>query len=78
MDDFTAAWNRWQRDCLAEYNERYGEERQYYEPPGEHHDPSEVVEFSEAGHAYPHSAWGMGFLSHAVTPWLNSRHFRER
>lgn len=77
---FFAAYCQWQTDCLQEYNERFGEDRRYFEQPDEYPDdyePGQLVEFSEDGDAYPHGRGGTGHIRKAVTPWKDSPHWRE-
>lgn len=78
-DGFFLAYDRWQADCLREFNERYGSffgARKYYDwrETGAS-DPEKVVEFSDAGGAYPHSRFGIDYIPNAVTPWRESPHF---
>lgn len=75
---FDASHDAWLADCLAEYNHRFSEDRQYcqapeLEPAG--YDPEQLVEFSENGDAYPHSAFGTGHIRAAVTSWNDSPHW---
>lgn len=68
------AYDAWQRDCLAEWNKRNGDNRTSFDWTGEQ-DPVDVVEFGENGSAYPHGTGGTGFVRSAVTPWQNSPHY---
>lgn len=75
-DDFWTRYERWQDDCLAEFNEKYGEHRLYHSMP-EEYKPWQLVEFSDMGDAYPHGIGGTGHIKNAVTPWYESPHYRE-
>ena len=72
---FCAAYENWQADCLAEWNERHGDNRRFACVPDGDYMPGEVVEFSEGGDAYPHGCGGTGHVARAVTPWASSVHF---
>ena len=72
-----AAYERWQADCLSEWNERFNDQRTMYVAPGDDYDPGLLVEFAEDGDAYPHGAGGTGHVRQAVTPWAKSEHFME-
>jgi hypothetical protein len=75
-DRWETAYRRWLADCLREFNARYGEQRRLL--ADDHANPGDVVEFAEDGSAYPHGAGGTNWIPHAVTPWAQSVHFRER
>ena len=62
-------YDKWQEQALQEYNNKFHENRLYYEVPAGDYDPAGVVEFSENGGAYPHSAFGTGYIPHAVSPY---------
>lgn len=73
---FDESYNRWLDDCLAEYNEKYDENRTIHTITSDDYDPDQLVEFSDVGSAYPHSAaGGTSWVPHAVTPWVNSTHY---
>lgn len=74
-DEFFAAYDRWEQDCLQEYNEKFGENRTLIE--SDDYEPGDVVEFSEDGSAYPHGRGGTNHIPNAVTPWKDSPHFME-
>jgi len=74
VNSFHAAYTAWLKNCLREYNERFGESRKYYETPDHDYDPGDLVEFSEAGDAYPHGIGGTAHIRDAVTPWEASSH----
>ena len=76
--EFAAAYDAWLADCLAEYNARYNESRRYFVRPDNYpgdYCPSQLVEFSDEGDAYPHGIGGMGHICCAVTPWRESPHY---
>lgn len=67
---------QWQSDCLAEFNERFGEQRTLYAAPEDgDYEPGDLVEFAENGDAYPHGRGGTGHITKAVTPWEKSEHY---
>lgn len=75
---FCQAYEKWQADCLEEYNKRYNEERKFFAMPDEFPDdyePGQLVEFAEDGDAYPHGYGGTGHITKCVTPWAKSPHF---
>ncbi len=77
MEDKDKFWDdylKWREDCLIEFNEKYGAmygERKYHsyedaEAAGDADKPDLLVEFSENGSAYPHGAFGIGYIPDAV------------
>lgn len=65
------AYEAWERDCLAEWNRRYGEKRVLgVNGPN-------CIEFSEDGDAYPHGIGGTNWVARAVTPWRESPHYMD-
>jgi len=74
-DELLRAHRRWQQDCLGEWNARTGEGRTHFEDDGTVERPEQLVEFSEAGDAYPHGAGGTNWVRGAVTPWGRSPHY---
>ena len=78
---FWKNYRRWLDDCLEEWNtEREGMvigPRQYHQQSvsDDAADPLNLVEFSEAGDAYPHGIGGIGHVRNAVTPWEQSQHW---
>ena len=75
--DFFDQYEKWQDDCLAEYNQRFGENRKFHTDNNINTYSSKLVEFSQNGHAFPHGIGGTNFIENAVTPWYESRHFIE-
>jgi len=75
-DSWDDAYERWQKDCLAAYNERFREHRALYAIPEGEYDPGDLVEFGENGAAYPHGAGGINYIPNAVAPWTESEHYR--
>jgi len=74
--DWYTAYEQWQKDCLAEYNERFRESRSLYAAPDDgDYEPGDLVEFGEDGTAYPHGAGGINYIPNAVTPWVESEHY---
>lgn len=73
MNEFFRQYEKWQADCLAEYNEKFGESRTLV-PEGDYN-PGDVVEFGENGSAYPHGSGGTNYIPNAVTPWAQSPHY---
>jgi hypothetical protein len=77
---FCVEYDKWLQNCLGEFNQRYNEARKFYQLPDQFPDdyePGQLVEFSEAGDAYPHGSGGTGHIRNAVTPWKDSPHFTE-
>lgn len=74
---FAEQYERWQNDCLTEFNRKFGEQRTLHTAPDNDYDPGELVEFGEDGTAYPHGIWGTNFIPKAVTPWNQSPHYVE-
>ena len=77
MSQFDGAYRRWEDDCLAQYNERFNEQRKFHSSSvPQDADPDDLVEFGQDGSAYPHSKLGgTGFVPNAVTPWRKSPHY---
>ena len=73
-------YEKWLESCLKEYNEKYNENRKYYdfeEANEKDADPDELVEFAEDGTAYPHSWFGTNYIKNAVTSWQDSEYYME-
>lgn len=66
---FLDIYDQWLVACLAEYNEKFGESRHFFQVPQGNYDPGDVVEFAEDGTAYPHGKGGVNYIRNAVTPW---------
>ncbi len=73
--NFFAQYDKWQADCLEEYNRKFGENRTLI-PEGDY-EPGTVVEFAEDGSAYPHGAGGTNWIPNCVTPWEQSEHYTK-
>ena len=73
MNTFFENYRKWEDDCLAEYNEQYGENRILLRDAPEDYNPDDVIEFSEEGEGYPHSIFGIGYIKDCVTPWELSK-----
>ena len=66
MTAWDRAYDRWEADCLDEWNAKYSDVL------GEKTlgtDGSSCIEFAENGSAYPHGIGGTLHMSRAVTRW---------
>jgi hypothetical protein len=70
-----AAYALWLQDCLAEWNDRFGDQRTLFAVPAGDYEPGDLVEFAEDGDAYPHGCGGTSHVRRAVTPWEQSEHY---
>lgn len=78
MDFFHRQYRAWLAHCLHQYNCAFGENRLYYcipDPIPEDYCPSQLVEFSESGDAYPHGLGGTNWIPKMATPWERSEFF---
>ena len=82
--DFWEAYEKWQQECLREFNERYSEIygiRKYTDWDAMEETPGaeswDLVEFAEDGTAYPHGIGGINYVPGAVTLWRKSKWYVE-
>ena len=75
--DFNIQYEKWLNDCLEEFNKRFCETRVFHTDDSKNTYSSNLVEFSQNGHAYPHGIGGTNYIENAVTPWFESPHFME-